>query len=140
MLILDYENSCEEIAKLEKEIFKFSSYSKKEIENMLKNKKMYKFISAKENNKILGYIIIFDNSESLEIMKIGVIPEARKRGIGTLLIKEMKKMEKDIFLEVRENNMIAISFYKENSFLEVGKRKNYYRDTGEAAIIMCWNR
>ncbi|MCI6151714.1 MULTISPECIES: ribosomal protein S18-alanine N-acetyltransferase [Fusobacterium] len=140
MLILDYENSCEDIARLEKEIFKFSSYSKKEIEEMLENKSMYKFISAKEDGKILGYIIIFDNSESLEIMKIGVIPEARKRGIGTLLIKEMKKMEKDIFLEVRENNMTAISFYKENFFVEVGKRKNYYKDTGEAAIIMCWNR
>lgn len=140
MLILDYENNHKDIAKIEKEIFKFSSYSEKEIEEMIKNKEMYRFISAKEDDKILGYIIIFDNSESLEIMKIGVLPEARKRGIGTLLINEIKKMEKDIFLEVRENNMTAISFYKENSFVEVGKRKNYYKDTGEAAIIMCWNR
>ena len=48
----------------------------------------------------------------------------------------MKKSRMEIFLEVRENNITAIEFYKKNGFKEAGKRKNYYRDTGEAAIIM----
>ena len=52
------------------------------------------------------------------------------------LINEIKKSRMEIFLEVRENNITAIEFYKKNGFKEAGKRKNYYRDTGEAAIIM----
>ena len=100
---------------------------------------MYKIISVKiENNITAGYVIVFNNSDSLEIMKIGVNPEYRQKGIGTILINEIKKSRMGIFLEVRENNIIAIEFYKKNGFKEAGKRKNYYRDTGEAAIIMVY--
>lgn len=135
------ETNMEDIAKLEKEIFKFSGYSYKELCEMNEKKELYSFFSAKdEENKMVGYIILFDNSDSLEIMKIGVLPEARQRGIASLLIDEVKRKEQDIFLEVRENNMSAIRFYEKNSFVVVGKRKNYYSDTGESAILMMWQK
>lgn len=135
------EINMEDIAKLEKEIFKFSGYSYEELCEMNQKKELYSFFSAKdEENKMVGYIILFDNSDSLEIMKIGVLPEVRKRGIASLLIDEVKRKEQDIFLEVRENNMSAIKFYEKNSFVRVGKRKNYYSDTGESAILMMWQK
>lgn len=135
------ETNMEDIARLEKEIFKFSGYSYKELCEMNEKKELYSFFSAKdEENKMVGYIILFDNSDSLEIMKIGVLPEARQRGIASLLIDEVKRKEQDIFLEVRENNMSAIRFYEKNSFVVVGKRKNYYSDTGESAILMMWQK
>lgn len=135
------ETNMKDIARLEKEIFKFSGYSYKELCEMNEKKELYSFFSAKdEENKMVGYIILFDNSDSLEIMKIGVLPEARQRGIASLLIDEVKRKEQDIFLEVRENNMSAIRFYEKNSFVVVGKRKNYYSDTGESAILMMWQK
>lgn len=135
------ETNMKDIARLEKEIFKFSGYSYKELCEMNEKKELYSFFSAKdEEDKMVGYIILFDNSDSLEIMKIGVLPEARQRGIASLLIDEVKRKEQDIFLEVRENNMSAIRFYEKNSFVVVGKRKNYYSDTGESAILMMWQK
>ena len=60
---------------------------------------MYKIISVKDENGIMaGYVIIFNNSDSLEIMKIGVNPEYRQK-LGTILINEMKKSRMEIFLE-----------------------------------------
>lgn len=132
-------NSSEDIYKLESEIFKNSAYTLKQIEDINTMPDMYKIISVKiENDITAGYVIVFNNSDSLEIMKIGVNTEYRQKGIGTILINEMKKSRMGIFLEVRENNITAIEFYKKNGFKEAGKRKNYYRDTGEAAIIMVY--
>ena len=135
------ETNMEDISRLEKEIFKFRGYSYKELCEMNEKKELYSFFSAKdETNKMVGYIILFDNSESLEIMKIGVLPEVRQKGIATLLINEAKKKDRDIFLEVRENNMSAIKFYEKNFFRKIGQRKHYYSDTGESAILMVWEK
>lgn len=139
MFTICENNSSEEIYNLEKEIFKNSAYTLKQIEDINTMPDMYKIISVKDEKGITaGYVIIFNNSDSLEIMKIGVNPEYRQKGFGTILINEMKKSRVEIFLEVREGNITAREFYKKNGFKEAGKRKNYYRDTGESAIIMVY--
>lgn len=131
------KNSAEEIYNLEKEIFGNSAYTFNQIEDINTMPDMYKIISVQnEEGQTAGYAIIFNNSDSLEIMKIGVNPLFREKGFGSILINEIKKSRMEIFLEVRENNITAIEFYKKNGFKEAGKRKNYYRDTGEAAVIM----
>lgn len=132
-------NNAEEIYRLELEIFGNSAYTLKQIEDILTMPDMYKIISVKnEENVIVGYVIVFNNSDSLEIMKIGVNSNYRKGGFGTILINEMKKSRMQIFLEVRESNVVAREFYKKNGFKETGVRKNYYRDTKESAIIMVY--
>lgn len=137
MFTICENNNPEEIYKLEKEIFGNSAYTLKQIDDISTMPDMYKIISVKDENGITaGYVIIFNNSDSLEIMKIGVNPQYREKGFGTILINEIKKSRMEIFLEVRENNMTARKFYEKNGFKEAGKRKNYYRDTNEAAIIM----
>lgn len=137
MFTICENNNPEEIYKLEKEIFGNSAYTLKQIDDILTMPDMYKIMSVKDENGITaGYVIVFNNSDSLEIMKIGVNPEYREKGFGTILVNEIKKSRMEIFLEVRENNMIARKFYEKNGFKEAGKRKNYYRDTNEAAIIM----
>lgn len=139
MFTICENNNAEEIFKLEKEIFKDSAYTLKQLEDINTMPDMYKIISVKDEKGIItGYVIVFNNSSSLEIMKIGVNPKYRQKGFGTILINEMKKSRMEIFLEVREGNVTAIEFYKKNGFKEVGKRKNYYRDTGENAIIMVY--
>ena len=139
MFTICENNNAEEIFELEKEIFKDSAYTLKQLEDINTMPDMYKIISVKDEKGIItGYVIVFNNSSSLEIMKIGVNPKYRQKGFGTILINEMKKSRMEIFLEVREGNVTAIEFYKKNGFKEVGKRKNYYRDTGENAIIMVY--
>ena len=139
MFTICENNSSEEIYNLEKEIFKNSAYTLKQIEDINTMPDMYKIISVQnEEGQTAGYAIIFNNSDSLEIMKIGVNPLFREKGLGSILINEIKKSRMEIFLEVREGNTTAREFYKKNGFKEAGKRKNYYRDTGESAIIMVY--
>lgn len=133
---LNYNIIASKLFELEKKCFPNSAYTLEQLEEILIDKERYITIVVLDNEIEVGYIILFDNSEALEIMKIGTIPEFKRKGIGTLLIEESLKQKKDIFLEVRENNSIAREFYKKLLFEEIGKRKNYYPDTKEAAIIM----
>jgi ribosomal-protein-alanine N-acetyltransferase len=56
----------------------------------------------------------------------------KRQGIGNELLNKVETIAnkfgiKEIFLEVRESNKEAISFYKNNKFTEIGLRKNYYK-------------
>ena len=75
------------------------------------------------------------------MMNIAVHPDYRKQGIGTALIVELigeleLRGSHSLMLEVRASNTPAISVYEKLGFIEVGRRKNYYRNPKEDALIM----
>lgn len=120
----------EVLENMERRCFPQEYYSKKQLEDMIKNS-LYQIYSI--DNK--GYIIIMDNGIEIEILKIGVIEDFRKQKIGSKLLNYLFEMEKEIFLEVRESNIVGQNFYENNGFIKIGKRKNYYKD-GETAVLM----
>lgn len=130
-----YDIDVKMLEELEKKCFPKSAYTLNQLEEITLDKEKYQILVISDKNVIKGYVILFDNSESLEIMKIGTLTEYRRQGIGKFLIDEISKLKREIFLEVRESNS-AREFYKSCGFEEIGKRKNYYPDTKEAAIIM----
>jgi ribosomal-protein-alanine acetyltransferase len=91
-----------------------------------------------EDEKVgfLNYDIIYDRAE---IDYIFVNEENRRLNIASSLInylfEDCKKNNcKNITLEVRESNIVAINFYKNKGFKEVAKREKYYKD--EDGILM----
>lgn len=126
-------NYIEQIFNLEKEIFKNSAFNKGYIETLIKGDNSFIYIYLIED-KICGYLMVLDSIDVYEILAIATIEEYRNKGIAQELLDKIKI--KDIFLEVRESNQIAISFYKKNKFKEISIRKNYYSEPNENAIIM----
>ena len=126
-------NYIEQIFNLEKEIFKNSAFNKGYIETLIKGDNSFIYIYLIED-KICGYLMLLDSIDVYEILAIATIEEYRNKGIAQELLDKIKI--KDIFLEVRESNQIAISFYKKNKFKEISIRKNYYSEPNENAIIM----
>ena len=99
------------------------------------------FLVAGENEKIVGYIGLYYSFDEGEITNVAVALQHRRRGIGDLLIREMKKeAEKHslsrIVLEVRVSNCGAISLYEKNDFVKLGIRKGFYEMPKEDAYIM----
>ena len=123
----------EQIFNLEKEIFKNSAFNKSYIETLIKGDNSFIYIYLIED-KICGYLIVLDSIDVYEILAIATIEEYRNKGIAQKLLDKIKT--KDIFLEVRESNQVAINFYKKNKFKEISVRKNYYSEPTENAIIM----
>ena len=126
-------NYIEQIFNLEKEIFKNSAFNKGYIETLIKGDNSFIYIYLIED-KICGYLMVLDSIDVYEILAIATIEEYRNKGIAQELLDKIKT--KDIFLEVRERNQVAISFYKKNKFKEISVRKNYYSEPNENAIIM----
>ena len=123
----------EQIFNLEKEIFKNSAFNKSYIETLIKGDNSFVSVYLIED-KICGYLMVLDSIDVYEILAIATIEEYRNNGIAQELLDKIKT--KDIFLEVRESNQVAINFYKKNKFKEISVRKNYYSEPTENAIIM----
>ena len=112
-----------------------SFINKEYLENELKNNPYAKVLLLKEDNKVIGYIYYSDIYERVEINQFEIDESYRNKGNGNLLLQEMiNKVNKDITLEVREDNTYAIKVYEKNGFIKTATRKGYYN--GIDGILM----
>jgi ribosomal-protein-alanine N-acetyltransferase len=79
--------------------------------------------------------------EEAHITNIAVKEDYRERGIGSSMMQVLCDTAADMgvktmTLEVRESNMKAIRMYEKIGFSKVGRRKRYYSDNFEDAIVM----
>ena len=91
--------------------------------------------------EITGFVLGRHIGDEAEILNLATLPEKRRRGEGrALLEKALAEFQtrgvRRVFLEVRESNVKAIAFYKKHGFSETGRRKAYYREPEEAALLM----
>jgi len=96
--------------------------------------------SGLEDTRVLGFIVGRAVHEDWEIENIAVAGAARRRGLGTRLLEEFIDLARgrgaqSIFLEVRESNLAARRLYEKHAFVETGRRKRYYREPQEDAIV-----
>ncbi len=103
------------------------------------------FLVAEEDAQIVGYIGMYFSVDEGEITNVAVEPNARRCGIGGMLITAMKKEAKrrgmaSIVLEVRVSNENAIRLYEQNGFVHQGVRKGFYALPKEDAYIMIYGQ
>lgn len=126
------------IAELEKECFSLP-WSKKTITEAMENGTT--FFTAQKGEKTVGYIGVSIILDEGYITNIAVTKKERKKGIGTALLERVFAEARDnnlsfISLEVRESNKKAISLYEKFGFKKEGKRKNFYDNPKEDALIL----
>jgi ribosomal-protein-alanine N-acetyltransferase len=96
--------------------------------------------SRVEDARAQGFIVGRAVSEEWEIENIAVAGAALRRGLGTHLLEEFIGLARgrgaqSVFLEVRESNLAARRLYEKHAFVETGRRKRYYRQPEEDAIV-----
>ena len=94
-----------------------------------------------EDGEVGGFIIGSKIGDEWEIENVAVKPDARRRGLGSHLVGEFINLAKvigakAIFLEVRESNRAAKALYEKWAFTEEGRRKAYYTDPVEDALVL----
>ncbi|QJA06942.1 ribosomal-protein-alanine N-acetyltransferase [Thermosulfurimonas marina] len=92
-------------------------------------------------DQVVGYLCSWLMGEEMEIANLAVAPEWRGKGLGKALLTTALRMGLEegvrrVWLEVREGNRVAQRLYRSLGFVVVGRRKGYYPDTGEDALIM----
>lgn len=126
------------LAELEKLCFA-QPWSKRSLDDQIDNPRAC-FLTAIEDDKILGYGGMHSAANEYYIDNIAVFRHHRNKGVGTAIISEMIKQAQDrggefISLEVRPSSK-AISLYKRLGFKEEGRRKNFYQSPMEDALIL----
>jgi ribosomal-protein-alanine N-acetyltransferase len=95
---------------------------------------------VEEDADVQGFIVGRVLDDEWEIENIAVAGLARRRGLGSRLLGEFLDVARSggaqaVFLEVRESNLGARRLYEKWAFVESGRRKHYYRDPEEDAIV-----
>ena len=97
--------------------------------------------SVGENDEVWGFAGIWLMVDEAHISTLAIRPDLRRRGLGQLLLLALLDASarlgaKRATLEVRESNAPAQSLYLAYGFQPVGRRKGYYTDNQEDAIIL----
>jgi ribosomal-protein-alanine N-acetyltransferase len=96
---------------------------------------------AEHGGSLAGYIVGRAVVDQGEILNLGVMLAARRRGIGTALVRRMledfqRRGVVSVFLEVRESNLPAQQLYESFGFTAVGRRARYYQRPMEDAVVL----
>jgi ribosomal-protein-alanine N-acetyltransferase len=92
-----------------------------------------------EEGHLIGYLVCARYEQVWHLMNVAVVTEQRRRGIASELIDrlfEESGSDSRFTLEVRVSNMAAIAMYEGIGFRSAGRRRSYYHDNGEDALIM----
>lgn len=127
------------ISELEKICF-HDPWSENSIASELENPLAY-WLVAVVDGELAGYVGSQTVLDGSDMMNIAVATQYRRQGIAEALILRLCNDLKDrnsicLLLEVRASNVPAISLYEKLDFLQVGRRKNYYRNPKEDALIL----
>jgi ribosomal-protein-alanine N-acetyltransferase len=96
---------------------------------------------VEQDGNVVGFIVGRQVDDEWEIENIAVTGAARRCGSGSRLVGELLDLVrsrggKSVFLEVRESNRAARSLYEKWAFIEVGRRKTYYQNPPEDALVL----
>lgn len=133
------EHHVPQIALLERECFA-DPWSQQSIASELHNP-LSLWLVAQEGQTLLGYVGSQTCQDETDMMNIAVSPASRRQGVARALIEALvsalrERGSKQLTLEVRASNGPARQLYESLGFLQVGLRKNYYRNPQEDALIL----
>lgn len=102
------------------------------------------YLVAADAGDVVGYLGGRIVAGDAHLTTFGVHPQHRRRGIGERLLAEfLRRAVADrcerVTLEVREGNAAAIGLYRKYGFSAVSRRRRYYDDNDEDAIVMWIN-
>lgn len=102
-------------------------------------------LSPKTGEKLLGMGCFWSILEEAHITILAVNPQYHRQGMGAALLYSLINTARDrglerATLEVRVSNQAAISLYEKFGFKIAGRRRRYYQDNGEDALILWLGR
>ena len=96
---------------------------------------------AEVDGRVVGMVVGWMLVDEMHIATIATHPEFRRQGIARkmlshTLLQAIDEGAQSSFLEVRESNLAAQEMYRQFGYQATGRRRRYYRDNDEDAILM----
>ena len=89
---------------------------------------------------LVGYAAVSVVHDVAELQQVGVDPDRRRTGAGRVLLAAVDDLVRAagvdrVLLEVREDNVGARALYAAHGYVEISRRKRYYRDGATAVVL-----
>ena len=96
---------------------------------------------AEVEGEAVGYACAWKIVDTCHLLRVATLPGRRRRGLGRALVEGLCAQARaaglrEIELEVASQNAPAIALYQGLGFVEVGRRRGYYRDPVDDALLM----
>lgn len=100
-------------------------------------------VASDQSNAVRGYCVLLHVLDEGEIANIAVAPDQRRHGIAAHLLDDALDAARRlslaaVYLEVRVSNDPARQLYASRGFEPVGRRRAYYREPLEDALVLRW--
>lgn len=133
-------DDLDQIIDIEKDSF-ITPWPREIFEMEFKLRRSYNRVCKDEDGNLIGYCLSWLIHDEIHILKVAVHSGYRKRGIARRLIEDTLEHFRDrgashAVLEVRTDNTSAINLYEKLGFEPVRIRRNYYKETGDDALVM----
>ncbi len=96
---------------------------------------------AEHEDRVVGFMIYQLLRNRIHVLNLAVAPEYQRRGVGSQLAAKLigklsAQPRNRLVLEIRETNLAAQLFFRENGFRAVSILRGFYHDTPEDAYLM----
>ena len=98
-------------------------------------------VARADNDALAGYVVAWFVADEGEIANLAVAPAHRRAGVAAALLDGVlaaarTALVRTVHLEVRESNAAARGLYARFGFREAGRRRGYYRQPVEDALVL----
>jgi [ribosomal protein S18]-alanine N-acetyltransferase len=97
-------------------------------------------LAATIHDRVVGYLVCSRYDTVWHVMNVAVDDRLRRQGIASTMMERLfelaDKPNEQYTLEVRTSNDAAIRLYETFGFRAAGRRRAYYHDNREDALIM----
>jgi ribosomal-protein-alanine N-acetyltransferase len=99
-----------------------------------------RYLAAEVEGEVVGHAVASVVGDIAELQRIAVDRAHRRTGLATALLDAVIGAAREggadrVLLEVREDNAGALAFYAARGFVEVDRRRRYYRDGATAVVL-----
>ncbi|MBB5021045.1 ribosomal protein S18-alanine N-acetyltransferase [Desulfurispira natronophila] len=131
-------NDLDGIERIERARFSHP-WSRDQLESELQHPRILA-LGAHHHGSLLGYLFAYILPGEAQLNNVAVDPEFSRMGVATLLMNQLESAARaaecqKIVLEVNASNQGAIALYCQCGYQQLGKRKKYYRDGGDALLM-----
>lgn len=97
-------------------------------------------VVAVEEEDVVGYAVTMRAADLVDLQRIGVRPDLQRNGVARALLDAVlaeagSHGANRVLLEVSALNAAALSFYAAADFVEIDRRRRYYRDGSDAVVM-----
>lgn len=127
------------LATLERTLFGGDAWSEAAVLGELEGPGRHAVVAV-EGDDVLGYAVTMRSDDLVDLQRIGVRPDHRRRGVARMLLEDvladaLAQRADRMLLEVSALNTAALGFYATADFVEIDRRRRYYRDGSDAVVM-----